>query len=216
MPTRDQLDAMDLYGAIMGEVKFRIEAVNHTLLGGTGLLSPFANEFCFLQLRMLCELIALSCLVAHGDIKETKSLKFKKAWQADDIIKMLENLHPDFYPIPIADAGKKDGVRAFDQRRDPYLTKEDILTLYAKCGQVLHRGTLKKLISKTPPVQVHFPDILAWLQKISALLSAHRILLFSGGEMILCQLSSSRTQNVNVAFAEVKERRRSPSGEAQG
>jgi hypothetical protein len=47
---------------------------------------------------MLCELIALSCLVAHGDIQLPRQLR--KAYAADDMLKQLEALHPNYYPRP--------------------------------------------------------------------------------------------------------------------
>lgn len=65
------------------------------LAGQTGLPNGAIIEFCFLQLRMLCELIALGCLTAHGDLEAGK---LKKSHKADQIIRRLEVLHPDFYP----------------------------------------------------------------------------------------------------------------------
>jgi hypothetical protein len=74
MPTEADLDAASVYTSVMEEAKFRALSVN-TLTGSQiGLPVSLLREFCFLQLRMLCELIALGCLVAHGDIKETRSL----------------------------------------------------------------------------------------------------------------------------------------------
>ena len=58
------------------------------------------REFCFLQLRLLCELVALSCLVAHGTYPLCKPTRAeKKAYSADEIMKKLEELRPHFYPL---------------------------------------------------------------------------------------------------------------------
>jgi hypothetical protein len=62
-----------LYANLMDEVKARIDCINVAVQGRTGFPTPIAREFCYLQLRFLCELIALSCLVAHGDIKSLQS-----------------------------------------------------------------------------------------------------------------------------------------------
>jgi hypothetical protein len=49
---------------------------------------------------MLCELAALGCLVAHGDITQTRYFR-KEAYKADDILRRLDRLHPEFYPVPV-------------------------------------------------------------------------------------------------------------------
>jgi len=59
-------EAMDAYSILMQEAKGRLSAINTSLAGRTGLPSGTICEFCFLQLRMLCELITLGCLTAHG------------------------------------------------------------------------------------------------------------------------------------------------------
>jgi hypothetical protein len=53
---------------------------------------PLLREYGFLQLRMLCELIALGCLVAHGDIEETKAPVLQNEYKAGVIVKRLERL----------------------------------------------------------------------------------------------------------------------------
>jgi hypothetical protein len=55
-----------LYYALMWEAKGRIRSVEMIANGRTAFFSPMAaRESCFLQLRMLCELIALACVAAH-------------------------------------------------------------------------------------------------------------------------------------------------------
>jgi hypothetical protein len=74
MPTPADHNAATVYTSIMEEAKFRALSIN--TLTGTNVALPVVllRESCFLQLRMLCELIALGCMVAHG-IKETKALQ---------------------------------------------------------------------------------------------------------------------------------------------
>ena len=87
----DHTQIATLYADLMEEAKARIAAIDTAINKTTALLPPtFIQEFCFLQLRMLCELIALGCLVAHGDIAETSKLKAE--WSADDIIKALKKI----------------------------------------------------------------------------------------------------------------------------
>src|SRR6202051_4989254 len=100
MPTQNDLDAARVYASVMEEAKFRALSIHTLTCSQIPLSVSLLREFCFLELRMLCELIALGCLVAHGDIEETKASSFQKAYKADDILKRLETLHPNFYPIP--------------------------------------------------------------------------------------------------------------------
>ena len=37
-----------------------------------GIYQIITGEFCYFQLRIICELIALACLTVHGDIQGTK------------------------------------------------------------------------------------------------------------------------------------------------
>lgn len=67
--TDPKLEAASLYADLMNEVKVRIAAIDAGTGGLLGALpAPIVQEHCYLQLRMCCELIALGCLVAHGDI----------------------------------------------------------------------------------------------------------------------------------------------------
>src|SRR2546425_68127 len=59
-----------------------------------------AFEFCYLQLRKICEVFALGCLAAHGDIPEVRSKIIQKTYSADHIMRQLTQIHPDFYPVP--------------------------------------------------------------------------------------------------------------------
>ena len=74
---------LNLYANLMDEVKARIDVINWHLQGRTGLASPFIRDACWLQIRMLCQLVALGCLVANGDIAMLQSHKIGKSWSAD-------------------------------------------------------------------------------------------------------------------------------------
>ena len=65
-------EALNAYSMLMEEAKDRLSAMDIALEGKTGLSMGAIHELCFLQLRMLCELIALGCLTAHGDLETGK------------------------------------------------------------------------------------------------------------------------------------------------
>ena len=200
MTTKKQLDAMHLYAAIMEEAKIRLYSIDMALGGATILPHQLVREFCFLQLRMLCELVALGCLAAHGDIEETT--KLRKEWSADRIMEKLAKLHLTFYPRPVVQTRHPEGHWHMENVTEPFLTKEELLNLNGKSGDVLHRGNLKKLLSPKTPIQTNFPDMAEWGRKIGVLLNKHAIFLM-GGEVVLCTLRNPGDKDrVHVVMAE--------------
>ena len=187
--TKQQKQAIDLYTAILEEVKVRISSIAGATTGSTGLPAKLALEYCYLQLRMLCELIALGCLTAHGDITGAQS-KLQKEWSAGKIVTGLQTLHPNFYPHPIWVAVIGNTAH-LDSVASGFLTKEELVTLYGNCGDRLHRGTLKKLLGHQPGPAVSFDEVTMWTQKIIALLTQHRIASFDNHSHFICTLKQA-------------------------
>jgi hypothetical protein len=211
MPTQAQFNASVLYADLMTEIKVRIGAINAGTLNRLPVPPQIVKEFCFLQIRMICELIALGCLTAHGDISATKTTKFQKAWEADKIIEYLEALHPDFFPVPVIQGTPVPNVRGVPGSRhhtiEPKLPnplpKTEFLKLYRKCGETLHRGSIKKLLSQKAPIQIHYPDITAMAQKLQDLLNVHTVVMLGGEMFFVCVLfNKDDNMNVQVAIAE--------------
>lgn len=206
MVTKKQLDAMTLYADVMAEIKVRMTSIVTAAHSKTGLPSPLVREFCFLQLRMVCELIALGCLAAHGDIKAAQSGKLMKEYSAERIFAQLENLHPDFYPHPVRSTLEGPGRHHLQPITEGFLTKADLLRLYTKCGSIFHRGNVKKLLSDRMPTQFNFPEITGWTEKILVLLRVHRVALLGNMAAFICTLhNSERGGRVEVAIAEAIE-----------
>jgi hypothetical protein len=202
MPTQADLEAAKVYTSIMEEAKFRALSINTLTNRGYALPVPLQREYCFLQLRMICELIALGCLVAHGDIEETKSSSLQKTRKAGEIVNRLEKLHPNFYPSPQNLSLVRGHVHLSGYDRE-FLTKPELITLYGKCGGALHKGNLRQLLdpkNQTPP---DFHDIQEWGQKILNLLSVHLISRREGNFHLLVVLEASQTGgNVLVSVVE--------------
>jgi len=96
-----------IYANLMDEVRIRIHALRDVLLNKDAWTPRILQEFSYLQLRMLCEQIALGCLIAHADIKNKSTLK---DWNVPRIIKGIETLNPSFYPLGIRLMRTKDGI----------------------------------------------------------------------------------------------------------
>jgi hypothetical protein len=133
-----------LYCQIMEQLKWRVDAVIQTLqlvrnnehyLGNLP-----AAEFCLLQLRFCCELLALGCIAIHTDIPQTKRLQ--KMWNADAIIKAFEELKPEFFPAAIKDEMQNGMITHVPV--EGALTKSELLKMYNFFGGLLHAGTFKR------------------------------------------------------------------------
>jgi hypothetical protein len=198
MATEAQTEAMTLYLAILEEAKVRIDCINTALSGKTNLPERSAIEFCYLQLRMLCELTAIGCLVLHGDIEGTQAIR--KVWAADEIMKRLEKLHPDFYPHPVLFTFPEPGRVHLEKVEEGFLKREDLIKLVGLTGDILHRGSLKNLLTPNKMLLQGFDGVRDWGQKLVTLLSQHRIGLLGGNAHIVCALTDARGA-VTVSFA---------------
>jgi hypothetical protein len=165
-----------LYCDLMEEIKRRTDVVYTITQGRVAVPEIVGVELTYLQLRMICELIALACLTAHGDVPETKAKRLTKAYNADQIMKALENLHPGFYPVPGRQvhnrAGKVVEVIPVDE---PHLTKQELQRLYGECGNFLHRGNIEQFMKGRGLPKLS--ELEAWIKKIAVLLNHHQIQL---------------------------------------
>lgn len=188
-----------LYLQVMQEARTRVDAINVVLQGKTGLAERASAEFCYLQIRMLCELTALGCLVAHGEIEETKALR--KLWAADDIVKRLERLHPTFYPYPVVFTNPQPGHwHLEDFPDDNYLKQDEFGKLVGITGDILHKGSLARLEKGSSSAECTTERAVHWGQKIVNLINQHRIGLVDNNH-IVCALSDG-TGQVSVSFAQ--------------
>jgi hypothetical protein len=193
---------LDDYIALMEELKGRHTIVRDILndaIEGKFVLPPtILGELCYLQLRMICELIALGCLLVHGDIKETRSGKLPKKWHAGEIIERLAALHPPFYPRPtdqlLDETGAVIGTVPITKE---YLTKEKLLKLYAECGAALHRGTLKDILSPDPRL-LDMGKVTDWMADIAHLLNHHQIPLVDQRSEIWALMNESEDGSVRA------------------
>lgn len=192
----------------MHEVKLRIEVINLSLNGQTRLSAPVVREICWLQLRMLCELVALSCLVAHGDISQLQGHKLGRSHSADEIMTRMTKLRPHFYPVACrqerAPIGSEVSYNMIAINPSP-LSKEDLLSLYGKSHKHVHRGSLKSLLSMdihSPwDVRIDAPEIAKWAQKINDLLSIHAIAIDSDNLIISILRNADDGNKVQVVRA---------------
>jgi hypothetical protein len=160
----------DPYGRLMNEIRARLDSIDVIRKRLIPYVPPYISiESEYLQLRIVCELIAVGCLLAHGDISATHAKQLRKSKYPSEIIPALEKLHPDFYPVPFDVNGERETVVS-----DGFLTKEKLLELYGECSGAVHRGSLHSL-AKGPQQKIE--RVGYWVNLIKRLLVHHRITL---------------------------------------
>jgi hypothetical protein len=211
MGTKDKEAVLTLYSRLMDELKQRSMLLGQ-LASGTLNFAIIPNfELCQLQIRLICEIFALACLTAHGDIPDVKSAMMQKEYNAEKIIGKLGRLHPNFYPVPHKKDVSPDAVLGALPARfhltpiegGEYLTKDQLIRTYNECGNYLHRGSVRRLLSKWHP-DIDLKKIFDWNQRLGTLLAPyHYIQLIGGKGYILCVMNNVDDNNkVQVAYAE--------------
>jgi hypothetical protein len=166
--------AMDAYRGILMEIKFRVEAIDSVLNSEFPLRARIAEEFCYLQLRMICELIAIGCLIIHGELSSRKA-DLMKLYKADWIIKVLTGMHPKFFPNPLEQHDTTDDPPHWMYKECGFLTKYELIELYNKhAGDRLHRGSARNILKFDR--NIDFVNIQKWRDKIVGLLNRHTII----------------------------------------
>jgi hypothetical protein len=190
-------NAVRLYCELMEEIKRRTEVIQNVTSARVQVPMIVGLELCYLQLRMICELIALACLTVHGDVPATKAKRLTKAYNADQIVKNLERLHASFYPIPSRQVHDSNGkVIEVVKVLEPHLNKPELQSLYGECGDFLHRGNVEQIMKgrKMP----EFARIDEWLKKITTLLNHHQIQLIDEASQLWVIMHASGDGKVHA------------------
>jgi len=201
--------AINVYANLMVEIRDRVSAIQALFGEQIDLSNVVRFECAFLQTRMILETLALACLVAHGDLKEMKSSGLRKAYQADIIVKKMDLLHPDFFPVPhivtVDDGVQLSGRKTyhFEESSAASLTKADIISMYGKLGNRLHRGSLKALNRKSGDPEKDINDTFDFLERLMALLGNHHIMTMARKTVFVCSIPDPTVGDVRVLFAAV-------------
>ena len=142
-----------------------------------------------LQFRKTLELIALASLVANREKYSEQRENFRKDWNAERIMTVLENVNPKFYPEPSRPVPSAPESK-IDYELKPvsvYLTKDDYKLLLDRCGDLLH--ATNPYDSDEIDYQQFINESPVWLMKIVALLNHHHIFPLDSDLMFIVQMA---------------------------
>ena len=197
MTATDQKSREALYRRLMEEIKERMDILKQFCVEDPrpkhGLPHARAQEFCYLELRFVCELIALASLVAHGDIAATKHPKLRKEYKPGVILDEMLRLNPDFYPRACDQRlDEKGRLAGWSIARDP-LTQKHLNELWIESGRFLHRGNINDIESEKRP---DFYRLTQWHNKIRRLLNIHIVCLVDRKTAFCVVLNEEQTGGV--------------------
>ena len=159
----------------MLEIEKRIETIEDLYAGRHSTTYDVTTiESICLQFRKVLELIAFSSLITHKDSYIKVRADIRRDWHADRILKKVEQLNENFYPVPLTDP--KYSAKPF--KRGGYLTRKQFSKLYDKCGDILHARNPFDRYNKPLAFQRKVPD---YVSRIKELLDIH-LITFSGSD----------------------------------
>jgi len=205
METFDEKLAIQSYLRLMHEVAIRIELIAFACDGKLSLTPPYAREYSYLQFRRLCELIALGCLQLHGDLPVAKTKAATKEWNAERIMRLLHRNHPHAFPQSVTTT-KKGGVWHYEANSKPdALTLASFKALYAECGELLHRGTIRSIEAEKPITTEDYEKVIKWSHSIVNLMNQHIVARKDGAGMFLVSLKSENGMPACSVFSNFEE-----------
>ena len=187
-----------IYCRCMEEVKARMNLVLGFLSSHRSTGSEITNtEFVCLQVRKILELIALGSIAPNKAKHAEHREKFHKDWNARTILRDLERINPDFYPVPVKQIQSTiAGVdHHFENVSSGFLTKSDFLKVYKKCGGVLHAENPFGQKRDLGAVRRQFPK---WVNQITTLLRTHRIRLIDSSKIWVVVMEHPHDKKVHT------------------
>lgn len=185
------VDNLSKYLAQMELVKKRMAVIDNILKKKATTGYVYSDiEICVLQLRKIIELIAMGSLVSNVDKYSQIHERYADNWNARMIFRDIQRINSEFYPIPVKTDDSK-GIGEFIHIESGFLTLEDAIYVYEKCGGFLHEDNPFKSPHDVAFYEEHIP---IWKSKIRRLLNAHIIHLCED-ELYYVIMRSSDTGN---------------------
>lgn len=189
----------------MHEVAIRIELVAFSCDGKLNLAPPYAREYSYLQFRRICELIALGCLQLHGDLPIAKTKAATKEWNAERIMRLLHRSHPHAFPQSVTTTMKNEVWHYKANSKPGALTLASFKALYAECGELLHRGTIRSIEAEKPISAKDYEKVIKWSHSIVDLMNQHVVARRDGKGMFLVSLKSENGLPACSVFSNFEE-----------
>ncbi len=195
---------INAYIAVMEEIKRRTEVVFALHTRTINIMYPATHvESMVLQIRMITELIALASLAANRSIFEQNKKKFEKHWRLTEILKDVESLNPNFYPLPLIEEPLKN-PRIKNELVDMeagFMTRDELIEVHGRCANLLHA---RNPFGKDVDYSYYERMVPEWIKRIMKLLNCHQIKLLDDNHFYLVHMKEEGDDYVHMyTFEEV-------------
>ncbi len=196
------LSELGLYTQFMTEIKDRSVAINRLLdeirPNKPTIVAGYAQvESAILQVRYICELIALAALAAHSQLG--LSGKLLKSWNADETFARLAHLNPNCFPRAVKITRPAGGLHI--EMLKGRLDMPELQRIYSNCGTLLHRGVMKHALDTGGGRQYSVDEVVGWMARISSLLRHHIVMLLEPGNVLIVTMNALGAE-VDMAIAQ--------------
>jgi hypothetical protein len=170
----------------MEEIKTRLQIIAVTKQSNL----PFgqAREICILQLRHICELIAIGCLAAQGRL--TGSSTIINEDNPKKILRELDKTWEHAFPQCVTITRPQGGTSIVANTKPNALTRREAENMWANSGTFLHRLTVKKFFTPETNEPNPWAYIDTQVSKIIDLLVDHLIPIPNPERLLVVSLYS--------------------------
>ncbi len=195
-------EELNKYASCMEEIKLRVNTILLILDKKNSTGYKYTDvEFICLQFRKILELIALANLVSNKEEYSQKHSNFVNHYHAKHILRDIEKINPNFYPIPtiqIVDPKTKKVTQTVNLERG-FLTKDEFLFVYDECAELLHA---ENPFSEKRNIDKYFKKFKDWIPKIINLLKHHQLQLIDINKQIWVVMNSGTDKKVRAFLFE--------------
>ena len=122
---------LEEYARRMQDIVRRTAAIRQVKGIDAGVPWIVVTEIVYLQLRHILELLATALLTVNRGAVGEIGAQGVRSWHALDILRVIEQANPEFYPVPTKDGPRDEqGVTQIVDRKGDFLTREKFVTLY--------------------------------------------------------------------------------------
>jgi len=180
---------IEIYCACMERVRHHVSVADTVFAGRIDIGNADLNtELIFLHFRKALEGIAFSSISANREQYAAARAGFATEWNARRMLGFVENVNPNFYPVPLQPPRETaPGHKYFDRVKDGFLTKEDFVSLYDISAEVLHSPNPYNPAGFTIDFK-HTVDV--WSTRIKALLTWHLVQLLGGDKLWVARVAN--------------------------
>lgn len=189
------------YLNVLSEINARLRLIKTMKL--STLPYGIVRELCHLQLRHICELVAIGCLVVQGYY--TSFADFTDEYNPSKVFRALNKKYEGFFPQPTT-ISKENGCFHIAANTKPNaMTRVEMEKLWSMTGNYLHRLKLKHFFRAEDAIDANFwPSIDNYVFKLETLLNPHVIPMHRPKTLVVAGLEDD-TRKPYLAFLEYLE-----------